>query len=80
MYPPDSVGSFGIGSYDYIRYRLGIYYLTSDSTSSLNPGTYKLFIKKTDKGYIQIIPNIMSEGQCELTEEYEAVTLPANQL
>jgi hypothetical protein len=74
--PPDSVGSFGIGSYDYIKDTVSesIIYTASDSTSSINPGTYKLFIKKTDKGYIQIIPNIMSEGTMyELTEEYEAV-------
>ena len=74
--PPDSSGSFGIGSYDYIKDTVSEYivYRASDSTSSLNPGTFKLFIKRTDNGYIQIIPNIMSEGTMyELTQEYEAV-------
>jgi hypothetical protein len=73
---PDSVSSFGVGSYDLKKDTVLEYiiYSASDSTSSLNPGTFKLFIKKSDKGYAQIIPNIMSGGTFyELTEEYESV-------
>lgn len=73
---PDSLSSFGIGSYDYAMDTVSEYvvYNASDSTKSANPGTFKLFIKKTDKGYIQIIPNILSGGKLyELTEEYESV-------
>lgn len=74
--PRDSVSSFGIGSYTFNQDTVfeNVFYSAADTAKNDNPGTYKLIIAKTDKGYKQVIPNIMSAGQSyELTEEYEYV-------
>ena len=72
----DSLGGFGIGSYttDKDTVSENVIYNASDTSNSENPGTFKLIIEKTSKGYKQIIPDILSQGQhIKLTEEYEAV-------
>lgn len=70
----DSSSSFGIGEYTIEADTIteNIRFTSTDSSRNLNPGTYSLIIKKTPKGYIQIIPEIeISEGQTyKLTEEY----------
>ena len=71
----DSIGSFGIGPYtsDIDTITENVIYNASDTSGTINPGTYKLVIEKTTKGYKQIIPDILSQGQhIKLTEEYES--------
>jgi hypothetical protein len=73
---PDSVSSFGIGTYTYEKDTVleHIIYSASDTTKNESLRTFSLHIKKTPAGYIQIIPNILSAGKnYELTEEYDAV-------
>lgn len=73
---PDSISSFGIGSYTINKDTIveNVFYNAADTTRNDNPGTFKLIITKTDKGYKQFIPNIISGGKpYELTEEYESV-------
>jgi hypothetical protein len=73
---PDSLSSFGIGPYSFEKDTISEYviYSASDTIKTENPGTYKLIINKTDKGFIQVIPNILTGGKYyELTEEYESI-------
>ncbi len=72
----DSVGSFGIASYSADKDTVleNVIYNASDTTKNENPGTFKLLIEKTGKGYKQIIPDMQSQGQhIKLTEEYESI-------
>ncbi len=74
--PPDSVSSFGVGTYDVKGDTISEHVMYSASASSKDDTarTFKLFIEKTAKGYKQIIPDItsFSDGQhYKLTEEYE---------
>jgi len=72
----DSSGGFGIGTYttDKDTVTENVIYNASDTTNSENPGSFKLIIEKTSKGFKQIIPDILSqEEHVRLTEEYEAV-------
>jgi hypothetical protein len=74
---PDSVSGFGIGSYTMDKDTIveNVIYNASDTSRNDNPGSFKLVIEKTAKGYKQIIPDIISQGEhIKLTEEYETVT------
>ncbi|HEY8690462.1 MAG TPA: hypothetical protein VIM07_14600 [Chitinophagaceae bacterium] len=74
--PSDSVSSFGIGSYssDKDTVTENVIYNASETSKSDTPGSVKLAIEKTGKGYKQVIPDIQSQGQhIKLTEEYDAV-------
>ena len=71
---PDSISSFGIGSYTASGDTIteNVIYSASDSTSDDTARSFTLLIEKTAKGYKQIIPEILSGGQkFKLTEEYE---------
>lgn len=74
--PVDSSSSFGIGEYTIEADTIteNILFTAVDSSRNTNPGTYSLIIKKTPKGYIQIIPKIVTEQGLvyQLTEEYIA--------
>jgi hypothetical protein len=73
---PDSVSSFGIGSYsaDKDTVTENVIYNASDTSKNQTAGTFKLLIEKTGKGYKQIISDILSQGQhYKLTEEYESI-------
>ena len=74
--PSDSAGSFGIGSFtsDKDTVTENVIYNASDTSKTDNPGSFKLAIEKTGKGYKQVIPDISFQGQnIKLTEEYESV-------
>ena len=75
--PKDSVSRFGIGSYssDSGRVIESIIYGATDSTSSSNPASFTLVIEKTELGYKQVIPELISRGKkYRLTEDYETVS------
>lgn len=72
--PADSVSSFGIGtvssSKDTVTEK--VMFNASDSNRSENPGSFTLVITKTAKGYKQVIPEMVMDGEkYALTEEYE---------
>lgn len=70
---PDSISSFGIGSYSVSMDTVteNVIYTASDSTSDDTSPRYQLQIEKTAKGYKQVIPEIGSgENKVKLTEEY----------
>lgn len=72
----DSIGSFGIGPYSADKDTIieNVIYNASDTANNENPGTYKLLIEKTAKGYKQIIADILSQGKhIKLTEGYESI-------
>ncbi|MDB5198528.1 MAG: hypothetical protein JWO92_491 [Chitinophagaceae bacterium] len=72
---PDSVSSFGIGTYtsDKDTVTENVIYSASDTSKNETAATFKLVIEKTGKGYKQIIPDMLSRGQhITLTEEYES--------
>lgn len=72
---PDSVSSFGIGSYSNIADSITekVLYRASDSTKDDTLRTYTLVLEKTPKGYKQIIPEmVMGDQHIKLTEEYES--------
>lgn len=78
--PRDSVSRFGIGTYsaDSGKVFEDIIYGATDSTSSSNPASFMLLIEKTDKGYKQVIPELVSRGiKYRLTEDYETVSTTA---
>jgi hypothetical protein len=78
--PRDSVSRFGIGTYsaDSGKVIEDIIYGATDSTSSSNPASFMLLIEKTDKGYKQVIPELVSRGiKYRLTEDYETVSTTA---
>lgn len=72
--PADSVSSFGIGSYtaDKDTVTENVIYNASDSSKSDAPGSFKLFIEKTDKGYKQVIADMQMQSgdKMTLTEAY----------
>lgn len=74
---PDSISGFGIGSYsmDNGIVTENVIYNASDSVSNTNPGSFKLKIEKTGKGYKQFITGMKNNaGQIfDLTEDYESV-------
>ena len=75
--PADSVSSFGIGTYSTTKDGVveNVIYNASDSTKNETPASYSLLIKKTPKGYKQIIADMMGQGgqKITLTEEYQSV-------
>lgn len=74
--PPDSVSSFGIGTYsaDTGTVTENVIYNAADTTANSSPGKFSLLITTTPKGYKQVIPEIESNGQkFKLTEEYDSV-------
>lgn len=72
--PVDSASAFGIGTYkaDKDTVTEHIMFSAFDSVTNATPRTYSLIIKKTDSGYVQIIPKIedVNGNMLELTEEY----------
>ena len=75
--PADSVSRFGIGAYsaDSGKVIENIIYGATDSTASSNPANFTLLIEKTEKGYKQVIPELVSRGKkYRLTEDYETVS------
>ena len=75
--PADSVSGFGVGTITENMDTIteNVMFNASDTSKSENPGTFKLVIEKTAKGYKQIIPDMgTANGQkYTLTEEYETV-------
>jgi len=73
----ERVSSFGIGSYSVSDGNVieNVIYRGADTTVSTNLAPAKLDIKKTPRGYIQVIPALeVAQGQkIKLTEEYESV-------
>lgn len=72
----DSSGSFGIGTYSLTKDGVieNVIYSASDTARNEKPGSFKLVIKKTARGYKQIIPNMQIQGQKNIvTEEYVSV-------
>ncbi len=74
--PADSVSGFGIGTYslDSGKIKENVIYNASDTAASDNPGIFTLLIEKTDKGYKQVIPEIVMSNntKVKLTEAYDA--------
>ncbi len=73
--PTDAVAAFGIGTYSTDSGKLteNIMYSATDTTANTNTFSGTVNITKTDKGYTQVIPEIMSDkGKIRLTEEYES--------
>ncbi|MBI1341860.1 MAG: hypothetical protein GC171_02880 [Terrimonas sp.] len=74
--PADSVSAFGIGSYSVDKDTVteNVIFNAWDSAVG-NPGTFKLIIEKTDKGYKQVINNMtMNNGDAfQMTEDYQSV-------
>lgn len=73
----DSIGSFGIATYDVEGDTLTefVMFTASDSTVNDTVRTYKLAITKNDKGYKQVITGMQGDtGELvTLTENYESV-------
>ena len=73
----DSVSSFGIGSYSESDAKVieNVIFRGSGNNTTTNEQPVELDIKKTTKGYIQVIPELGQDpGQkIKLTEEYEKV-------
>jgi len=75
--PPDSVSSFGIGTYSTDKDTINetIIFRSADTSRSETPSSFKLGIETTLKGYKQVIPNIGTQGdqKLALTETYESI-------
>lgn len=75
--PADSISSFGVATYtaDKDTVTENVIYNASDSSKSDTPGSFKLAIEKTEKGYKQIIADMQMQGgeKMTLTEAYESV-------
>ena len=73
--PADSVSGFGIGSYSVTKDTVteSVVYNANDTSKSDAPGSFKLAITKTAKGYKQLIPEIQMQSgdKLALTEDYE---------
>lgn len=77
--PPDSEGSFGIGTYAINQDTIieHIFYRSSDTVRNATPAEYRLGVAATPKGYRQIIPQFETNGQkMTLSEEYESLSQP----
>jgi hypothetical protein len=74
---PDSVSSFGIGTYTINKDTVteNVIYNAWDSTMNDKPETYILGIEKTNNGYKQVIENMTGADSThfKLTETYETV-------
>jgi hypothetical protein len=72
----DSFATFGIAEYKLDGNKLYEYIFYSAAEGDQND-TAELTIEKTDKGYIQVIDNILFDGRnVKLTEEYEMINRP----
>ena len=72
----DSFATFGIAEYKFDGEKLQEYILYRASEGD-EKDTAELKIEKTDKGYIQVIDNILFNGRpVKLTEEYETINRP----
>lgn len=73
---PDSVSSFGIGSYTANGDTLteNVLFNANDSLSNDNPGSFTLVITKTEKGYSQAIMGMSNNAgeKFDLVETYES--------
>lgn len=72
----DSFATFGIAEYKFDGEKLHeyIFYRAAEGDQK---DTAELSIEKTDKGYIQVIDNILFDGRnVKLTEEYEMINSP----
>lgn len=71
---PDSISSFGIGTYSNNANGVteNVIFSAGDTSYSDQPASYQLAIEKTAKGYIQVIKN-MNGQHVDLTEAYNAV-------
>jgi hypothetical protein len=74
---PDSISGFGIASYaiDKDTVTENVMYSASDSSSSSKGESYKLVIKKSGKGYEQLISGMQNQAgqKFDLTEKYDSV-------
>ena len=71
---PDSVGSFGVGSYSINMDTVteNVIYSASDTSKNDTPASFTVLIEKTAKGYKQVIPELQFGTQkIKLTEEYD---------
>jgi hypothetical protein len=61
----DTISSFGIGTYtiDKDTVTENVIYTASDTTATTNPGKYKLIIDKSTNGFVQVIPDILTQGR-----------------
>ncbi len=78
--PADSVSAFGVGTYSTDSGKLTekIIYSATDTTENTNTFSGTVNITKTDAGYEQVIPEIMSDkGKIRLTEEYKSISAGA---
>jgi hypothetical protein len=81
---PDSVSSFGIGSYLVGKDTVteNVIFRANDTAVSEKPASFNLAIKKTEKGYQQLITGMQNNAgeKMDMTESYEstglAVTTP----
>lgn len=73
---PDSVSGFGIGSYTVAKDTVteNVIYSANDTSFSDKPASYKLAIKKTEKGYQQLITGMQNRAgdKMDMTELYES--------
>ncbi len=78
---PDSISAFGIGSFSMDKDTIteNVIYTSNDSSSSDKPASFKLAIKKTDKGYQQFITGMENNAgeKIDMTESYESVGVAA---
>ena len=76
---PDSVSGFGIGSYTVAKDTVteNVIFSANDTSFSDKPASYNLAIKKTEKGYQQIIIGMQNRAgdKMDLTELYETTGL-----
>ena len=74
----DSFATFGIAEYSMDGDEL-VEYIFYRAVEGDQKDTAQLKIEKTDKGYIQVIDNILFNGRpVKLTEEYETINRPQN--
>ena len=76
---PDSVSGFGIGSYSVAKDTVteNVIYWANDTSFSEKPASYNLAIKKTEKGYQQLIIGMQNKAgdKMDMTESYESTGL-----
>lgn len=74
---PDSISGFGIGSYtvDKDTVTENVMFNANDSVSNDQPGSFKLAVEKTEKGYKQFIAGMQNNAgdKFDMTESYESV-------
>ena len=73
---PDSIGSFGIGSYSINGDTVieNVVYSAHDSVSNDKPATFKLAVQKTVGGYKQMISGMQDKDgkKFDITETYDS--------